>query len=275
MPDVFRLVAVLAAAASPPGQSESGPERAAVAATATSDGALGRDALVRVLATIDDRQRNGGDYRAQFYLERKERGKADLVYDGVVYRRDADDKLMILFTRPKSEAGKGYLRIDKNLWMYDPTVGKWDRRTERERIGGTDSRRADFDESRLAEEYEPMDEGDQRLGAFTVRRIALTAREGADVAFPVVKLWVDLSNNNVLKRQEFALSGRLMRTLYYPKWSQLFSESKRAEVWFPREIRIYDEVDKANSSLILLQAVDLRSLDLNLFTKAWLESKSR
>ena len=36
-----------------------------------------------------------------------------------------------------------------------PTVGKWERRTERERIAGTDSRRADFDESRLAEEYEP------------------------------------------------------------------------------------------------------------------------
>ena len=34
----------------------------------------------------------------------------------LVYRRDADDKLMILFTKPKGEAGKGYLRLDKNLW---------------------------------------------------------------------------------------------------------------------------------------------------------------
>ena len=48
-----------------------------------------------------------------------------------------------------------------------------------------------------------------------------------DVAYPVVKLWVDKATGNVLKRQEFALSGRLMRTLYYPKWKKLFSESKK------------------------------------------------
>ena len=80
-----------------------------------------------------------GDYKALAYLEQKEKDKTDVVREAVVYRRDADDKLMILFTKPKTEAGKGYLRLDKNLWSYDPTVGKWERRTERERIGGTDT----------------------------------------------------------------------------------------------------------------------------------------
>ena len=32
--------------------------------------------------------------------------KTDLVYEAVIYRRDIQDKLMILFTRPKAEAGK-------------------------------------------------------------------------------------------------------------------------------------------------------------------------
>ena len=40
-------------------------------------------------------------------------------------------------------------------------------------------------------------------------------------------------------------------------------------------MRFYDEVDKANSTLVLLKSVDLRPLDANLFTKAWLESKSK
>ena len=110
---------------------------------------------MKLLEVIDDRQRNGGDYKSLVYLEQKEKDKTDTVREALVYRRDADDKLMILFTKPKGEAGKGYLRLDKNLWSYDPNVGKWERRTERERIAGTDSRRADFDESRLAEEYDP------------------------------------------------------------------------------------------------------------------------
>ena len=182
---------------------------------------------------------------------------------------------MFLFLEPKTEAGKGYLRIEKNLWFYDPRVGRWERRTERERIGGTDTRRGDFDESRLAEEYTAQWEADEKLGKFDVHRILLTARPGVDVAFPSVRLWVDQATGNILKRQDLALSGRLMRTAYYPHWKKVYSESKKGDVWFAEEMRIYDEVEKANQTLVLIKSIDLRPLEPNLFTKAWLESKSR
>jgi hypothetical protein len=218
--------------------------------------------MVEVLKTIDDRQRNSGDYTALAYIEQKERDKDDLLYEAVIYRRDDDDKLMILFTRPKAEAGKGYLRLDKNLFFYDPTVGKWERRT-------------DFDESRLAEEYAPSYTGAEKLGSFAVHHLALTAKPGADVAYPVMHLWIDQQSLNILKAQELALSGKLMRTTYYPKWRTLFSKDKNKEVYFPQEIRIFDEVEKGNSTLVVLRKVDLDRLDQNIFTKAWLESKSR
>ena len=53
-------------------------------------------------------------------------------------------------------------------------------------------------------------------------KLELTVKDGVDVAYPVVKLWIDKENHNILKRQEFALSGRLMRTAYYPKWQKLY-----------------------------------------------------
>ena len=231
--------------------------------------------VTEVVKTIDDRQRNSGDYRSLAYLETKEKDKTDTAREAIVYRRSEDEKLMILFTKPKGEAGKGYLRLDKNLWSYDPTTGKWDRRTERERIAGTDSRRADFDESRLQEEYDARFVEESKLGVFDTWVLDLKVKPGVDVAYPVVKLWVDQATGNVLKRQEFALSGRLMRTLYYPSWKKLYSESKKGDVWYPGEIRIYDEVEKANSTIVVLKSVDLRPLETNIFTKAWLESKSR
>ncbi len=230
------------------------------------------DALVR---EVDQRQRSSGDYKALCYMEAKEKDKTDVVYDLVVYRREAEQKLMILFTRPKSEAGKGYLRLDKNLWLYDPATGKWERRTERERIGGTDTRRGDLDESRLAEEYAATWEDDEKLGAYATHRVRLDVKPGVDVAFPRIRLWIDAATGNVLKRQELALSGRLMRTGYYPKWRKIYSESKKADVWFPEEMRFFDEVEKANSTLILIRQIDLRLLSANMFTKAWLEGKSR
>ena len=249
---------------------------AAVACTTPADAAPLDAAGVRgVVQEIDNRQRNSGDYKAMVFLERKEKDKNDLVYQLVVYRRDADDKLMMLFLKPKAEAGRGYLRMDKNLFMYDPTTGKWDRRTERERIGGTDSRRADYDESRLAEDYKAAYVGEEKLGRFKVHHLKLTAHKKADVAFPVMHLWVDQATGNMLKSQEHAQSGKLMRSSYYPKWKKMYSESKGADIYFPKEIRIFDEVEKGNRSTIVIQKVDLGKLKANLFTKAWLESRSR
>jgi len=231
--------------------------------------------MVALLRTIDDRQRNSGDYKSLVYIEQKEKGKPDLLYEAVIYRRDEDDKLIILFTKPKAEAGKGYLRLEKNLFLYDPTVGKWERRTERERLGGTSSQRSDFDESRLSEEYNPKYIGAEALGKFKVHHLELRAKTEADVAYPVLQLWVDTESGNILKQQELALSERLMRTSYYPSWNRVFSESKKEYVYFPKEIRIFDEVEKNNQSVIVIRDVDLRALDANIFTKAWLESRSR
>ncbi|HEY5958421.1 MAG TPA: outer membrane lipoprotein-sorting protein [Polyangiaceae bacterium] len=237
--------------------------------------ALTNEQLVDILKTVDNRQRNQGDWRSNVYIEQKEKDKVAVVYDALVFRRSADQKFMIIFTKPKASQGQGYLRVDKNLWFYDPSVGKWERRTERERIGGTNSRRSDFDESRLAEEYDPADAGEEKLGVYTAQKLTLTGKPGLDLAFPVIKLWVDKETKNVLKRQEFALSGRLLRTSYYPKWKKIFSESRGMDIWYPQEIRFFDEVEKQNSTLILIKSVDLHALDVNLFTKAWLESKSR
>jgi len=232
-------------------------------------------AMIAILKAIDDRQRNSGDYKTLVYIERKEKSKNDVVMEAVVYRRDADDKLMILFTQPKSERGKGYLRLDKNLWMYDPGTGKWERRTERERIGGTDSRRADFDESRLAEEFDSTYDGVETLGKMQAHKMTLKVKKGVDVAYPKLVLWVSVRTGNVLKRQEYAASGKLMRTSLTPSWTKRYSESKRGDVWTPAKIFIYDEVEKGNSTLIELRDMDLRALPANLFTKAWLEAQSR
>jgi outer membrane lipoprotein-sorting protein len=237
--------------------------------------AVEKSQLVDILKVVDERQKNAGDWRSGVYIEQKEKGKVDVVYEAIAMRRSLDQKFLILFTKPKASQGQGYLRLDKNLWFYDPAVGKWERRTERERIGGTNSRRSDFDESRLAEEYDPEDNGEQKLGAYTAQLMTLKGKPGLDLAFPVLKLWVDKETKNVLKRQEFALSGRLLRTSYYPKWKKIFSQSKKGDVWYPQEIRFYDEVEKANSTLILIQSVDPRPLETNMFTKAWLESQSR
>lgn len=231
--------------------------------------------LVELLKVIDARQSNTGDFRALAYIEQKEKGKVDMIYEALVYRRSTDQKFMMLFTKPRTSQGQGYLRADQNLWFYDPSLGRWEHRTERERLGGTNTRRSDFDASRLADEYDATDSGTDKLGTFTTRVLTLNGKPGRDLAFPSIKLWVDKETKNVLKRQEYALSGRLLRTSYFTKWRKVFSESKQGEVWYAEETRRFDEVEKGNSTFVLLKSVDLSPLEPNQFTKAWLEAKAR
>lgn len=247
----------------------------ALLAAAAPARALEQAEVDKLVKQLDDRQRSTGDYKATVFLERKERNKNDTASEANIFRRDATDRLVILFNKPKEEAGKGYLRIDKSLFFYDPGVGKWERRTERERIGGTDSRRNDFDESRLAEEYTAKWLADEKLGKFEVHKLRLEARPGEDVAYPVLQMWIDKATGNLMKQEEYALSGKLMRTSFYPKWKKLFSPTKNAEVYFPGEIRIFDEVEKGNSTTIVFQDVKLDPLEDAIFTKAWLEARSR
>lgn len=231
--------------------------------------------LVSLLQTVDERQQNAGDFHSAVYMEQKEKGKLTVVYEAQVFRRNLESQFVILFTAPKGSQGQGYLRIDKNLWFYDPAVGKWDRRTERERIAGTNSRRSDFDASRLAEEYEPAYAGSEKLGAYDAVVLKLTARPGRELAFPSMKIWIDKDTKNILKREEYASSGRLLRTGYFPKWKKVFSASKHGDVWYPEESRIYDEVEKENSTLMVVRSIDLKEIEGSIFSKAWLESKSR
>jgi hypothetical protein len=228
-----------------------------------------------LIALVDDRQRNTGDYASTVFIDQKEKDGTSKAFEARVYRRDADDKWMILFTKPKAEAGKGYLRIEKNLFLYEPALGKWERQTERASIAGTNSRRDDFDESRLAEEFTAQFIADETLGKYKVHRVKLTAKPGVDVANPIVELWIDQDSKNILKRQESALSGKLLRTSYYPAWDKMFSKSKNQDVYVPKEIRVFDEVEKGNSTVVALRDVKLDSLQANMFTKAWLETQSR
>jgi len=51
-----------------------------------------------------------------------------------------------------------------------------------------------------------------------------------------------------------------MRTMHYPKWNKKFSASKKADVWVPEEMRIFDELEKGNSTVIQIKETDLNAL---------------
>ena len=50
------------------------------------NGPLSQAAMVELLKELDDRQKNGGDYRMMAYLEQEQAGKDTIAYEMTIYR---------------------------------------------------------------------------------------------------------------------------------------------------------------------------------------------
>lgn len=234
---------------------------------------LSQDQVNSLIKKIDAQTAFDSDFQATVFLQQKHREKGDRIFQAAVYRRDENNRFMMLFVKPKAEAGKGYLVIDRNLFLYSPNTGDWSRVSE-DRIEGTDTNLQDFESWNLSERYNARYMKEDRLGKIPVYHIELTAKEGQQVDVAKMELWVEQSKNHVLKVQEFALSGKLLRTTYRTKWKPIEDTAGKTR-YLPLETRVYDEVEKGNQTMMVVGGVDLSDLPENIFSKAWLESKSR
>lgn len=226
-----------------------------------------------IIKELDAKTHFEGDYKAVALAHSINREKGETVQKIAIYRRDADDRLMLLFLQPKSDAGKGYLMIDKNFFSYEPSTGAWTRVSD-ERVGGSALNRANFNGFEFSNRFEGKFVGYEKLGQYEVARLTLTAKEGVDTDEAKVELWLETKDNNVLKQQDYALSGRLLRTTYRTNY-QKFSDASGREQFIPMKSIVKDEVEIGNQTTMVLEQIDTQPLAENIFTKAWLESKSR
>ena len=230
--------------------------------------------VAALLKDMDAKTKFEGDYKAVALTHSQNREKGENIQQIAIYRRDADGRLMLLFLKPKSDAGKGYLMIDKNFFSYEPSTGGWTRVSD-ERIGGSALNRGNFDGFNFTKNYNGEFIAYEKLGKYDVINLKLTAKDSNNSSGDnVIDLWIETENNNVLKQQDYALSGRLLRTTYRTNYKQ-FSDGKGNNQFVPMKSIVVDEVEKGNQTTMVLEQIDVEPLPANIFTKAWLESKSR
>lgn len=229
-----------------------------------------------LLKKVDDAQTRGGSFKMTFFMVNQQGDAPAIAREGSVFGMldSTDDRLVILFSKPKTEQGTGYLRIEENLWSYDASVGRWERRTERDRIAGTDSRREDFEAPELAKKYVATYEGESQLGTFKTYTLLLKVKPGVDVAFPMKRIWVAQDSCNLLKELDYSLSGKLVRSAVYPKWQKAYSEAKKGDVSYASEMR-FDDAETHGKTFVTVRSMALQKVEMNVFTKAWFEGQSR
>jgi hypothetical protein len=144
-------------------------------------------------------------------------------------------------------------------------------------IEDSDVNAGDLESRKYVDLYEPVldDQGNELLSEETlgkanipVYRIEVKAKV-KDVSYPKKIYWVRQDNSLKLKEASYSLSGTLMETAYYPKYTTV-----EGKYLFVKQL-VIDEFDKGNKTLLELSGISLKSIDNDVFTKAYLENLSK
>jgi len=124
--------------------------------------------------------------------------------------KKGSDKMVALFLSPASEKGRATLRLGDNMWLYIPNVGKPIRITSLQSVVGGVFNNSDIMSLEYSVEYavaKAADQGESYL-------LELQAKTGS-VAYDRLKMTVDKKTMLPVAIECFAVSGMLIKTLYF------------------------------------------------------------
>lgn len=228
-----------------------------------------------VINRIDYLYEQVGDISVKVTITQNKASQGIKVFESLYFRRDKSDEFLIIMTAPDADKGNGYLRVGDNFWMYRQNTRTFQHISRDESIMGTDAKGGDFEKRKLADLYRPETDAsgveiitEEMLGKKPVYKFALTAKVN-DVTYPRQVYWVQKEDYLTLKTQSYSLSGTLMQTAYFPKYTVVEGR------YIPIQHIYIDEFEKGNKTIVELSGISLALLDPKIFTKAYLENLSR
>ncbi len=124
--------------------------------------------------------------------------------------KKGNDKMVTTFLAPKSEIGRSTLRLDENMWLYIPNVGRPMRITSLQSVIGGIFNNSDIMQLDYSAEYdviEMTDENNEKL-------LNLKAKT-TSVAYDQLKMWVNTNHKTPSKIECYTASGMLIKTLHF------------------------------------------------------------
>jgi outer membrane lipoprotein-sorting protein len=249
----FAILAALALASAAPAK-----------ATAAGAGSPDFKALLKSIDELSDFGKK--DYSAVYDIVSEKPGENPSTTQVKIFRRDDHDQIVILIQKPEKQKGQGYLKIDDNVWFYDPESGNYSHSTMKENINGSQAKNSDFKKYSFASDYEIVKTDEGKLGAFEAWILTLKS-SNVEVSYQNIRLTVRKDKPIPLKEEDFSVNDRPMRTIYYlPTYVQA------GDKLVPAKIKMVDEVNKGTQSVLTISDVYVGKLEDKYFQKTFLES---
>lgn len=185
-----------------------------------------------------------------------------------IYRRDKDDAFLTLMVEPESRKGQGMLRVDNNMWRYDPTSRKFTHTTLKDTYENSTVTNNDFRRWQRSIDYSVVSLTTGTLGNYKVLIGELKANND-EVPFPYLKMYIETDRKIVLKVEEYSLSMKLLRTAYYTQYVQI------GDSLVPTVQIFQDGLIPEKRSQVTYTNISTKALPDYYFTKEYLERVSQ
>lgn len=162
----------------------------------------------------------GTDYKANYTVVTDKPGAGKSVTTAVMYRRDSSSMFTILVTGPESDKGKGYVQFDNSIWFYDPRDKQYTYTSAKNRFQNSAINNSDLIPFTLSKDYAIKQYSEVTLGKFECVLFELSAT-AKNVDYPVIKLWVSKDDGLIRKKEDYSLSGQLLRTTAIPSYQKV------------------------------------------------------
>ena len=172
------------------------------------------------------------------------------------------DRVAVLFISPASEKGRSTLRLEDNMWLYIPNVGKPVRITSLQSVVGGVFNNSDILRLDYAEEYDVTivkELGNEYL-------LHLKAKTNS-VAYDQLQMWVDKEKKLPNKIECLTATSMLIKTIYFKQIKDFGGGVVR-----PSVIETDSPLHKGYKSIMIFAGVKKREFKDEVFTLNFMPS---
>ncbi len=118
---------------------------------------------IDALANFDNQ-----DFSCNAVIVTDKPGKDREVVKVKFFRRDKDDKFLVVTLEPDVNKGEGILKYDDNIWFYDPNTRDFSHTSLKDRFGDSGANNEDFSSRSLSQDYRVSVGKEDMLGKIPV-----------------------------------------------------------------------------------------------------------
>ncbi len=172
-------------------------------------------------------------------------------------------KSLVIYKSPTANRGRVLLLVENNMWIYIPGTRNPLRISPQQQIIGRVSN-ADAARVVFSLDYSAQSAIDDILDGQKVFKLTLVSKT-VGAAYKSINLWVGNETYQPMKAEFFAVSGKILKTVYYKNYQEILGQKR------PTILEVHDGIRTAEISIMEYSDIKIQDTPDAYFQKTFMD----